>query len=107
MSITHYPQYTVLIALLVECPPVTQVTRVRSPVEATLMFSLSLAVLFNQLYMYSMYPSAVVPPPPPETDRLILCTLYGAVDFLKVLKIAVVGGGGGCYSYIVHLLCPC
>jgi hypothetical protein len=31
--------------------------------------------------------------------RPILCTLYGAVDFLKVLKIAVVGGeGGGCYS---------
>jgi hypothetical protein len=28
--------------------------------------------------------------------RPILCTLYGAVDFLKVLKIAV--GGGGCYS---------
>jgi hypothetical protein len=27
--------------------------------------------------------------------RPILCTLYGAVDFLKVLKIAVVGGGGG------------
>jgi hypothetical protein len=26
--------------------------------------------------------------------RPILCTLYGAVDFLKVLKIAVVGGGG-------------
>ncbi len=25
--------------------------------------------------------------------RPILCTLYGAVDFLKVLKIAVVGGG--------------
>ena len=38
----------------------TQATQVRSPVEATLMFSLSLAVLFNQLYMYSMYPSAVV-----------------------------------------------
>jgi hypothetical protein len=30
--------------------------------------------------------------------RPILCTLYGAVDFLKVLKIAVVGEGGGCYS---------
>jgi hypothetical protein len=31
--------------------------------------------------------------------RPILCTLYGAVDFLKVMKIAVVGGGGGgCYS---------
>ncbi len=30
--------------------------------------------------------------------RPILCTLYGAVDFLKVLKIAVGGGGGGCYS---------
>ncbi len=27
--------------------------------------------------------------------RPILWTLYGAVDFLKVLKIAVVGGGGG------------
>jgi hypothetical protein len=26
--------------------------------------------------------------------RPILCTLYGAVDFLKVLKIAVLGGGG-------------
>jgi hypothetical protein len=26
--------------------------------------------------------------------RPILCTLYGAVYFLKVLKIAVVGGGG-------------
>ncbi len=25
--------------------------------------------------------------------RPILCTLYGAVDFLKVLKIAVGGGG--------------
>ncbi len=25
--------------------------------------------------------------------RPILCTLYGAVDFLKVLMIAVVGGG--------------
>ncbi len=25
----------------------------------------------------------------------ILCTLYGAVDFLNVLKNAVVGGGGG------------
>ncbi len=31
--------------------------------------------------------------------RPILWTLYGAVDFLKVLKIAVVGGGGG-DSYI-------
>jgi hypothetical protein len=39
--------------------------------------------------------------------RPILWTLYGAVDFLKVLKIAVVGGGGGGYSYIVHILCPC
>jgi hypothetical protein len=29
--------YVVLIALLVECPPVTQATRVRSPVEANLM----------------------------------------------------------------------
>jgi hypothetical protein len=28
--------------------------------------------------------------------RPILWTLYSAVDFLKVLKIAVVGGGGGC-----------
>ena len=27
--------------------------------------------------------------------RPILCTLHGAVDFLKFLKIAVVGGGGG------------
>jgi hypothetical protein len=27
--------------------------------------------------------------------RPILWTLYGAVDFLKVLKIAVVGGEGG------------
>ncbi len=26
--------------------------------------------------------------------RPILCTLHGAVEFLKVLKIAVVGGGG-------------
>ncbi len=26
--------------------------------------------------------------------RPILCTLYGAVDFLNVLKNAVVGGGG-------------
>ena len=26
--------------------------------------------------------------------RPILCTLYGAIDFLKVLKFAVVGGGG-------------
>jgi len=26
--------------------------------------------------------------------RPILCTLYGAVDFLKVLNIAVVEGGG-------------
>jgi hypothetical protein len=26
--------------------------------------------------------------------RPILCTLYGAVDFLSVLKNAVVGGGG-------------
>ncbi len=33
--------------------------------------------------------------------RPILCTLYGAVDFLTVLMIAVVGGGGGCYWYIV------
>jgi hypothetical protein len=31
--------------------------------------------------------------------RPILCTLYGAVDCLQVLKIAVVGGGGGgCYT---------
>jgi hypothetical protein len=27
--------------------------------------------------------------------RPILCTLYDAVDFLNVLKNAVVGGGGG------------
>jgi hypothetical protein len=26
--------------------------------------------------------------------RPILCTLHGAVDFLKFLNIAVVGGGG-------------
>ncbi len=36
--------------------------------------------------------------------RPILCTLHGAVDFLKVLKIAVVGGGGGFYWDIVHIL---
>jgi hypothetical protein len=30
--------------------------------------------------------------------RPILCTLYGAVDFLNVLKNAVVGGGGGCVT---------
>jgi hypothetical protein len=35
--------------------------------------------------------------------RPILCTLHGAVDFLKLLKIAVVGGGG-CYWDIVHIL---
>jgi hypothetical protein len=40
--------------------------------------------------------------------RPILCTLHGAVDFLKFLKIAVVGGGGGgCYWDIVHILYPC
>ena len=36
--------------------------------------------------------------------RPILCTLHGAVDFLKFLKIAVVGGGGvllGCNVYIM------
>ncbi len=40
--------------------------------------------------------------------RPILCTLHGAVDFLKFLKIAVVGGGGvgGCYWDIVHILYP-
>ncbi len=40
--------------------------------------------------------------------RPILWTLYGAVDFLKVLKIAVVGGGGGVLlvhsTYIMSLL---
>jgi hypothetical protein len=35
--------------------------------------------------------------------RPILCTLYGAVDFLNVLKKAV-GGGGGCYWYIVKYI---
>jgi hypothetical protein len=32
--------------------------------------------------------------------RLILCTLYGAVDFLNVLKKSC-WWGGGCYWYIV------
>ena len=39
--------------------------------------------------------------------RPILWTLYGAVDFLKVLKIAVVGGGGVLLvhsAYIMSLL---
>jgi hypothetical protein len=39
--------------------------------------------------------------------RPILCTLHGAVDFFKFLKIAVVGGVGGCYWDIVHILYPC
>jgi hypothetical protein len=34
--------------------------------------------------------------------RPILWTLYGAVDFLKVLKIAVVGGGGRGGGLLVH-----
>ncbi len=37
----------------------------------------------------------------------MLWTLYGAVDFLKVLKIAVVGGGGVLLvhsAYIMSLL---
>jgi hypothetical protein len=40
--------------------------------------------------------------------RPILWTLYNALDFLKVLKIAVVGGGGGVLlvhsAYIMSLL---
>jgi hypothetical protein len=39
--------------------------------------------------------------------RPILCTLHGAVDFLKFLKIPVVGGGGGVLlghsAYIISL----
>jgi hypothetical protein len=39
----------------------------------------------------------------------ILCTLYGAVDFLNVLKKGCWGGGGGglvCYWYIVKYYVP-
>ena len=39
------------------------------------MFSLSLAVLFNQLYMYSMYPSAVV-----GGSYVLYCTVLGYWD---------------------------
>ncbi len=34
--------------------------------------------------------------------RPIFLTLYGAVDFLKVLKIAVVGGGGWGGVLLLH-----
>jgi hypothetical protein len=34
--------------------------------------------------------------------RPILCTLYGAVDFLNILKNAVVGGGGGGGGFMVN-----
>ncbi len=40
--------------------------------------------------------------------RFILCTLYGAVDFLNVLKKGCWGGGGrggwGCYWYLVKYI---
>ena len=67
------------------------------------MFSLSLAVLVNQLYMYSMYPSAVVPPPPPETDRLILCTLYIPVECSEEGLLGGVGGDWDIRTYIISL----
>jgi hypothetical protein len=40
-------------------------------------------------------------------QRHILCTLYGAVDFLNVLKKGWSWGGGGrCYWYIVKYYVP-
>jgi hypothetical protein len=38
--------------------------------------------------------------------RPILCTLYGAVDFLNVLKKGCWWGGGECYWYIVKYYVP-
>ncbi len=57
------------------------------------MFSLSLAVLFNQLYMYPMYPSAVVlclPLPLRQTDSYYVLYTF----LLNVLKKGCWGGGG-------------